>query len=271
MRRLVTAVLAPIILATAALAAPGAAAAAPGPDESYLFVVDATQVKVTPGKGKAARIVLTDPSALRFSDRPYRHVLPMTVRTMLAEFDWSPQSLKLAEPTPNASLSIGGQRSRIVNIDKAEIRKGTLVLHVTGIDGALTAMKGAGSVFIDNVEPAPVFPQTQTASLYTDPTFGKTFTATATLTSATSLTVTILYDGVTQMTIDLSPAQTISSLAATIRDGYQIQFTVDASASAEFSESAVVATVTGTIIGPDADDDLLPPAPVSAIWAFEVG
>lgn len=271
MRRLITTTLAAITLAATAIVAPAAASAAPGPAESYLFVVDASQVKVMPGKGKAARIVLSDAAAIRFSDRPYRHVRPMSLRAMLEEFGWSPQTLKLADSTPNASVSIGGQRSRVVDIGKAEIRKDKLVLHVTGIDGPLKAARGAGSVFIDNATPAPTFPQTQTSTLYVDPTFGKTFTATATLTSATSMTVTILYDGETQITIALSPTQPISTLAATIEDGYQIRFTVDVSASAEFSESAVAAALTGTIIGPDADDDLLPPAPVSAIWGFALG
>lgn len=271
MRRLITGVLAPITIAAAAIAVPTAATAAPGPTESYLFVVDASQVKVVPGKGTAGRIVLTDPSALRFSDRPYRHVRPMSVRNLLREFAWSPQTLTLADPTPNASISVGGRRSQIVDISKAEFRKGNLVLHVTGIDGALQAVKGAGSIFIDNVESAPVFPQTQTTSLYTDPTFGKTFTATATLTSATSMTVTVLLDGETQMTINLSPTQAVSSLSATVYDGYQIRFAVDVSTSAEFSESAVAAVLSGTIIGPDADDDLLPPALVSAVWTFELG
>ena len=146
---LLTAVLVAGLLAPAASAP--AAHASLGPPESYLFVVDAADVRVVPEKGTAARIVLTDPSALRFSDRPYRHVRPMSLRDMLAEFGWTPERLKLEDPTPNASISIAGQRSRIVEIRKAHFRQGKLILHVLGIDGPLKSARGAGSVFIDNV------------------------------------------------------------------------------------------------------------------------
>lgn len=150
MRRLALAPAALLLIAAGALPIAVPAQAAPGPPGSYLFVVDASDVKVIPEKGTAARIVLEDASAMRFSDRPYRHVRPISLRGMLNAFGWSPTTLKLKDPTPNASISIAGQRSRIVDVGKASIRDGKLVLDVIGIDGPLTAMRGPGSVFLDN-------------------------------------------------------------------------------------------------------------------------
>lgn len=262
------------LLATAALAVTGltlapSASAVPGPAESYLFVVDGSQIKVTPGKGTTGRVVITDPSAIRFSDRPYRHVRPMALRAMLAEFGWSPSTSRLADATPNASISIAGERSRVVDIGRAEIRKGKLVLYVNSIDGPLQVAKGAGSVFIDNVDPAPTFPQTQSAVLYTDPTFGTTYTATATLTGPTSATVNVLADGTAVLTAVLTPATPATVLLGTLPNGYVIPTALEISVYASFTSRGVVVGLNGTIMGPDADDNPLPPVMVSENWLFE--
>lgn len=151
MRRIGSVTLAAVALVAMGLPLAVPASAAPGPDESYLFVVDADHLRVVPAKGVAARIVLTGPSALRFSDRPYRHVRPMTLRAMLAEFGWTPTSLSLEDPKPNASVSLAGRRSQIVEIRQARLRDGKLVLSVLGIDGPLKRGEGPGSIFIDNV------------------------------------------------------------------------------------------------------------------------
>lgn len=263
------------LLATAAVAVSGltlapSASATPGPAESYLFVVDGSQIKVTPGKGTAGRVVITGPSAIRFSDRPYRHVRPLAVRALLDEFGWSPTTLKLAETTPNASISIAGERSRVVDIGRAEIRKGKLVLYVKSIDGPLEPAKGAGSVFIDNVNPADAFPQTQTADLYTDPTFGTTFTAMVALNSPTSATISILADGTTVLTTVLTPETPSTTLFGTLPDGYEIPMTLELPVVAQFNPLGVSVALVGTIMGPDADDNPLPPVMVSENWLFEL-
>ena len=268
MRRIATSLVAAVILAAAGLPLAPAAVAAPGPAESYLFVVDGSQIKVMPEKGNAGRIVITEPSAIRFSDRPYRHVRPIPLRAMLNEFGWSPSTLALADATPNASISIAGKRSRVVDIGKAEIRKGKLVLHVISIDGPLQAAKGAGSVFIDNVDSAPTFPQTQSTELYTDPTFGTTYTATATLTSPTSATVSILADGRTVLTTVLTPTTPSSPVSGTLPDGYEVPMVLVFSASAQFNEIGVSVFLSGTIMGPDVQDNPVDPVEVSASWGF---
>lgn len=268
MRRLATSLIAGAALAVSGLTLAPAASAAPGPAESYLFVVDGSQIKVMPEKGNAGRIVITDPSAIRFSDRPYRHVRPMALRAMLAEFGWSPSTSRLADATPNASISVAGERSRVVDIGRAEIRKGKLVLHVISIDGPLQAAKGAGSVFIDNVDAAPTFPQTQSTVLYTDPTFGTTYTATATLTGPTSATVNVLADGTTVLTAVLTPATPATVLLGTLPDGYAIPMDLEIPVYASFSSRGVVVGLNGTIMGPDDDDNLDGPVSVSATWNF---
>ena len=157
MRRSIAATAALLLAAsTGALAAPMAQAKdLPGPQETYLFVVDGTNVKVIPGKGHAAKLVIENPDAIRFSDRPYRHQLDMSVREMLGEFEWSAKTHKLAPATPNASVSVGGT-SQIVDIRKAVIHDNRLVLSVRGIAGAVRAAEGPGTVFIDNTVTFPL-------------------------------------------------------------------------------------------------------------------
>lgn len=271
MRRLITATLAAITLGTAAVAAPPAASAAPGPAESYLFVVDGSAIQVVPGKGDAARVVIKQPRALRFSDRPYRHVRDMSVRGMLKEFGWSPKTHKLADSTPNAGLAVAGSRTQIVDIRKAWRHGNRLVLSVRGVEGPLTKQSGRGSVFIDNVGSTPAFPQSQTTNLYTDPTFGDTFTATATLTSAVAVTVSVSMNGEQVVATTLNPLQPVNDVTATVGDGYAIPFTIEIVASASFSDVGAAVEMNGTIIGPDTTDNLLPPVPVSASWGFSFG
>lgn len=270
MRRLAMSLVAAVILAAAGLPLAPAAVAAPGPAESYLFVVDGSQIKVVPEKGNAGRIVITEPSAIRFSDRPYRHVRAIALRAMLNEFGWSPSTLSLADSTPNASISIAGKRSRVVDIGKAEIRKGKFVLHVIGIDGPLKVAKGAGSVFIDNADSAPTFPQSQSTEIYTNPTFGTEFTVVTTLTSATSATISLVADGDTLWTAIVDTSAPETSQVFTLGDGYVVPLTFDMGVSAAFLASAVSVNLSATIQGPDAQDNLLPPVVVSENWLFEL-
>ena len=175
-----------LALLSGSLAVPTAQAKElPGPAESYLFTVDSSNVKVIPGKDHAGKIVIDNPDAIRWSDRPYRHALDISVQELLREFGWSPKTLRLAADTPNASVSVAGH-SEIVDIRKVRKQEGRLVLFVRSIDGPLTAASGPGSVVIDNVILYPVA-QTQAADAV--------HTFTATLTSPTALTVDLYENG----------------------------------------------------------------------------
>jgi hypothetical protein len=150
------------------------------PPESYLYIVDAKNIKVKPNEdGSRAKIVLDNVTVTRFSDRPYRHEHYMSVGEMFAEFGSDPKTGKWEDPTPNAGVSIAGHRTEIVDIRRATGDEKRLVLRVRDVRYALKALEGVGAIFIDNVE-AVSYPMTQVKSL------GSGDTISATLTSATS-------------------------------------------------------------------------------------
>lgn len=149
------------VLAASVLIAPSVPAQA-AQDVSYLFVVDSTDIRVTPLKGDAARVEITGAAVTRFTDRPEREAESIGVRGMLREFGWTAKSKRLKDATPNASISIAGERSQIVDIKRARVADGRVVLRVVGINGALESMRGAGSIFIDN---AVTYPLSQTVEL----------------------------------------------------------------------------------------------------------
>jgi hypothetical protein len=98
----------------------------------------------------------------------------------------------LKASTPNASISIAGERSQIVDIKRARISDGVLVLRVKGLTGPLNSGKGAGSLFIDN---APTYPQSQTFDIQNASTDVEDAppitTAVVTLTSATTARIVL--------------------------------------------------------------------------------
>ena len=204
MRR--TAVFSAIVaIAAAGLLAPAAQARQlPGPPESYLFTVDGSNIKVIPGKDNSGKIAIDNPAAIRWSDRPYRHVLNMTVRELLDEFQWSPTTLKLADPTPNASVYVDGT-SQIVDIRRARMHDGRLVLFVHSIDGPLTAASGPGSVVIDNVTTYP------SSQRYTVDTVTSSYVS-VTATSLTSVTVTSYTRDRKMSSVTLTPTSPSATL-----------------------------------------------------------
>ena len=147
-------------VATAALAItinPMAYAAAPvdAPPESYLYVIDASSIKVIPSEsGKSAKVIVRDAQVTRFSDRPYRHQLRITLDEMHREFQRDARTQRWGDPTPNAGVSVAGKRTEIVDIQRSSGDKRRLVLHVKDVHRTLTAMSGTGAIFIDNVEVA---------------------------------------------------------------------------------------------------------------------
>ena len=125
------------------------------PPESYLYIVDAANVRVKPSKdGTRAKIVLDDVTVTRFSDRPYRHEHYLTVREMFREFGWDSDTLRWADPTPNAGVSVAGHRTEIVDIRQTKGNEDRLVLYVKDVHLTLKPVEGVGAVFIDNVEEA---------------------------------------------------------------------------------------------------------------------
>lgn len=159
---------------------------------SNLFVVDAQRIEVIPGEGAIAKVVVTRPRATRFTDRPARDAAPIGVRALLREFGWTPATKRLKASTPNASISIAGERSQIVDIKRARISDGVLVLRVKGLTGPLASGKGAGSLFIDN---APTYPQYQTLEIQNMSSEAENAppitTAAVTLTSATTARIVL--------------------------------------------------------------------------------
>ena len=204
----------------------------PGPPESYLFTVDSPQMTLKPGKGEAATLVITEPNAIRWSDRPYRHERDMAIREMLAEFGWDARTHRLAKDTPNASVSIGGH-SQIVDIRKAVRHPDRLVLSVRGIAGRVTPGAGPGSVVIDNVT---TYPSTQKYIVDSETSCYLSVTAT----SSTSVTVTSHTRGLPTASVTLTPTSHSATLA-----GPLLQSVVEA--SGPLTPSSDVATLAGPV------------------------
>jgi hypothetical protein len=133
------------------------AATPPGaPPESYLYIVDAQNIRVKPSKdGTRAKVILTGATVTRFSDRPFRHEHYLSVQEMFREFGWDSQTLRWADPTPNTGVSVAGHRTEIVDIQRAKGDEKRLVLYVKDVRYTLEAIEGVGAVFIDNVEELP--------------------------------------------------------------------------------------------------------------------
>jgi hypothetical protein len=189
MRR-IFATLSGMALAAAALVAPSLSAHA-AQDVSYLFVVDSTDIRVTPLEGDAARVEISRAAVTRFTDRPAREAESIGTRGMLREFGWTAKSKRLKDSTPNAAISIAGERSQIVDIKRARVADGRVVLRVVGINGPLESMRGAGSIFIDN---ALTYPLTQSVDISLTDTDVPTTLTTATVVIQTATTATVTID-----------------------------------------------------------------------------
>jgi hypothetical protein len=140
-----------VAMAVTALAAVAHASAAPKPDEKFLYTVDGTTITVTPRGGRMGTVTVDNPGATKFSDRPYRYDRPTTLSSLLKSFYWSPSTRRLGKPTPNASVSVAGGRSQVVEIQKASRGSRRLTLVVRSLRGPLRAASGAGAIVIDDV------------------------------------------------------------------------------------------------------------------------
>ncbi|MFM1964660.1 MAG: hypothetical protein RL134_385 [Actinomycetota bacterium] len=258
--------LAPTAVSADSASRPGHAAL-PGPVESYLYVVDAEQIRIVPGNGSMAKVVVSGPSATRFSDRPYRHARQVSVREVLSAFGWSAKTYRLAESTPNAAISLGGRASQVVDIKKAKLRDGTLVLTVSGIHGRVKQATGAGSIFIDNASPSPTYPQSQTQNVPIGPGCTTPVTAVATLTSATSVDVSVLTAGSTAIAVTLTqdePQTTVTAGSTTCIQEFVLTF------AAIFDGPVDYVVMYGTVINVDTGEGP-PPLPTTVVTSWYFG
>ena len=179
--------------------------------------MDSNDIRVTPLQGDAARVEISGAAVTRFTDRPEREAESIGVRGMLREFGWTAKTRRLKASTPNASISIAGERSQIVDIKRARVREGRVVLRVVGINGALESMRGAGSLFVDN---APTYPLTQNISIMADNSNAESpplTTATVVVRSATEASVTI---DMSRIDPGLSPRTFTISIGTTLEQDW---------------------------------------------------
>lgn len=206
-------------------------------DEVYLFSVDAQEIRVVPGHGLAAKVVLMQPKSTRFSDRPFRDEKRVSVGTMLDEFGWDSQTHRLSEASPNAAIAIAGQRSQVVDIRKATVFPDRLVLSVRSIGSPLLARSGPGALFIDDVV---VFPVAETLSFGYDD-----LTAAVTLTNEGTATVKLLHDGQAEGMVTVTAATPTDGIIFQDKDHAR---TVTIVVTATFMSGSVRILLTGTSI-----------------------
>lgn len=192
----------------------------------YLYSLGADEIRVRPGKGASARIVLVRPTVTRFTDRPVRDATEIHPGAMLTAFGWTPQTGSLRGKTPNAAIAIPGATTQVVRIRTAAIRGDRVILRVSGIEGAVAKTHGAGALFVDSSTASAA--QTQTVTLSSAPDL----TMTGVVFSNGAITVTLQSDGQTlaSNTFDSMGAQRWSP-SLTLPGGGQVS---DLSVAASF-------------------------------------
>ena len=146
----------------------------------------------------------------------------------------------MSPETPNASITIAGERSQVVDIRKVRVHDDRIVLSVRGLAGALEAQSGPGAVFIDDVI---VYPWVQTADL------GDGVTATVTLLGPTALTATLDHNGTNDGSCTLTP-RVYRPCTVTVPD---MPEPLPYSMSAKFGPTDVVVTFTIPTAAPQPD------------------
>jgi hypothetical protein len=207
-RRLALLLAAVLAAAIGTIAVPQAQATDPEPIPlSYLFTIDSDLVRVLPGKGDFGRVVVSLPAtATRFTDRPVREAEQVGVRQVLRAFGWSQARNRFTGKVPNAAVSIGGQPSQVVELRRAHIRDRRLVITVKSLEGALDKRRGAGSVFIDNADPAA--PASQSMAIgYSGLSFTSTYAPDATYdgNELPTVTVEVYIDGQAYTILSMLP------------------------------------------------------------------
>ncbi len=149
-----------------------------------LYAVDAPSIRVVPGKGASARVVLRRPTITQFTDRPARDAVQVHPAMMLGSFGWTEESGRLRGSRPNAAISLVGADTQVVRIRKAVIREDRVILRVSGITGPVTSVRGAGSIFVDSATVNVL--QTQSVQLWSAPEL----TMTGTVYSNSTMTIT---------------------------------------------------------------------------------
>lgn len=222
------------------------ASASTAAQPSYLFVVDATTVTVTPGKGFFAKIEVMRPRTTAFTDRPQREASRVSTVAMLEAFGWSDDSRRLRH-YPNAAVAIDGT-SHVVEVRRAAKTPGRVVLWVRSLSGPLDRMTGPGTVFIDN---APLGYDTPTL-VEQFPQFNYTLFALAGLRDQVTIRVVsgavlspdgTWSGGTTGETITISPEQPNGSLAWATPDG---EATWDLDFQLQPAQDGLLVTFSGT-------------------------
>lgn len=221
---------------------------------SYLFTIDSSKLRVTPGKNGFGRVVVTLPASFtRFTDRPARDATRVSAEDVFTPFGWTPERDRLTGKAPNAALSVNGEASQVVELRTARILDNRIVLRVKSLEGDLERTKGPGSIFIDNADATA--PSAQTTS-YSLPVGLPNLTFTSTLvepgpddTTSTASIATTISVGTTTMAhtvfTPLAPTGTISPIDFTYSyaepvPGAQCPYTLMISLEAQFSQGGAV-------------------------------
>lgn len=150
MRRFIPTALA-ATFTSAALAATGLAISPVAAADEWLYVLASDDIRVVPGTGDAARVILRPTiEAVQFTDRPQRDSNATTTRTVLRNFGWTPATKASTGKSPNAAISIGAEAVQVVEIRRATVTRNKVTLFVRGLEGPVSAVSGAGAVFIDD-------------------------------------------------------------------------------------------------------------------------
>ncbi len=245
------AILSGMAVAASVLVAPSLSAHA-AQDVSYLFVVDSTDIRVTPLEGDAARVEISRAAVTRFTDRPAREAESIGTRGMLREFGWTAKSKRLKDSTPNAAISIAGERSQIVDIKRARVADGRVVLRVIGINGPLESMRGAGSIFVDNAATYPV-QQTLPIQFVEEPVGSATITWTSPSLATLEITMNVAPSVVQTFDVTIGEPQSRSWKASAPGD-YIWFFDANVNSSVTSFGSIVHVAVTTSSYGTDGQE-----------------
>lgn len=238
MRRFTTALLTSICVTLAAVVTTPVAAA-----DQWLYVLAADDIRVVPGKGDAARVVVhSNIEAIQFTDRPARTSDRTTPRTVLRDFGWPGPSGTLTGKSPNAALSISGAPTQVFEIRRATVTKNKVTLFVRGLNGPLAATRGSGAIFIDDASGAQTTAVSST--VIADANYNP---------QGPSISITFESNGITLWSGTLTPTNT----SATVPSSSEGATTLSGSVTAEFSGTGAQVLFTGTVTDSGTPDQVV--------------
>lgn len=113
-----------------------------------LFVWNSQKIRVVPGRGNSARLVIHDARVSRF-DRVGRMIESTDPGEALEDFGWARGSARLATPHPSVVISLGGQDSMLATVRKARIVNDRVILTIRAIDRSVVKAKGPGVIMLE--------------------------------------------------------------------------------------------------------------------------